>query len=97
MFFRETDWDLGAARIAKAIKENVPSFDHLILVEGIASGGAPSPYPEYDSAYEKVVALFFDNTLKSQFILELYNKTSRNFYFVLRLNHKIPKGMICIC
>jgi endoglucanase len=49
----KTDWCLAAGRIAKEIKVRNPNFSHLILVEGIASGGAPSPYPTSDSAYEK--------------------------------------------
>mmetsp|Transcript_14238 Transcript_14238/g.21062 ORF Transcript_14238/g.21062 Transcript_14238/m.21062 type:complete len:437 (-) Transcript_14238:72-1382(-) len=49
----DTDWDVASARIAKTLKLMHPSYDRLILVEGIHSGGAPSPYPETDSAYEK--------------------------------------------
>jgi endoglucanase len=49
----DTDWDKGAERIVAGIVESIPTYDKLILVEGVAAGGAPSPYPTSDPAYTK--------------------------------------------
>lgn len=44
-------------RIVNNLKTQFPAFDKLIIVEGIDTGGADSPFPSTDPAYNKVLLL----------------------------------------
>jgi len=49
----ETDWNKGAERIVQGIVEQIPTYNKLIFVEGISSGGSSTPYDEDDPANDQ--------------------------------------------
>eukprot|EP00611_Tribonema_gayanum_P017364 TRINITY_DN2_c0_g1_i2.p1 TRINITY_DN2_c0_g1~~TRINITY_DN2_c0_g1_i2.p1 ORF type:complete len:844 (+),score=226.36 TRINITY_DN2_c0_g1_i2:1224-3755(+) len=49
----QTDWDKAVVRVANELKNRYPSFDKLMIVEGMGTGGADAPYPTSDPAYNK--------------------------------------------
>ncbi|KAG5178728.1 putative endogluconase [Tribonema minus] len=60
------DWGQAAERIAKALIKQYPSFDKLVIVEGVGADGADLPYPRSDPAYSKYWGSNLDGLYKRQ-------------------------------